>query len=420
MKDKISVITVVYNDVAHIRQTLESFFAQTWDNKEYIVIDGGSTDGTAEIIKEYSDRLAYWCSERDNGIYDAMNKGIAHATGQWIGILNSGDGYCSPTVFQDVMLHDLTGVDIVYGNSIEITANKRQQKIASSDTARLEMYPVYRHGSSFIRTALQRENLFDVDNSKKYGYALDWLLIHRLFKAGCVFRKVDVFVEYYTVDGVSGNHYRNLLYNYKITRRGVFDVKKMAFLGKVLLARAFKDSFLYGWIRAFVLELMPNDILPLVPFWTLRRWYLKMLGMQIGKGSFVAKRTFCINPNLVRLGDYSHVNRGCVLDARGGISVGNSVSISHEVCLMTGSHDMDSPDFLGIFKPIVIDDYAWIGVRAVVLQGVRIGKGAVVCAGAVVTKDVNDYEVVGGVPAKVIRKRNNQLNYQCRWTTPLT
>ena len=71
MSNKISVITVVYNDVANIRATMESFFSQTWEDKEYIVIDGGSTDGTADIIKEYAPRLAYWCSEKDNGIYDA-------------------------------------------------------------------------------------------------------------------------------------------------------------------------------------------------------------------------------------------------------------------------------------------------------------------------------------------------------------
>ena len=75
MSNKISVITVVYNDVKHIRETMESFFSQTWEEKEYIVIDGGSTDGTAEVIKEYADRLAYWCSEKDTGVYDAMNKG---------------------------------------------------------------------------------------------------------------------------------------------------------------------------------------------------------------------------------------------------------------------------------------------------------------------------------------------------------
>ena len=95
VRDKISVITVVYNDVGSIRNTMESFFSQTWKNKEYIVIDGGSTDGTADIIREYEDRLAFWCSEKDNGLYDALNKGIAHAKGDWVIVLNSGDFFFS-------------------------------------------------------------------------------------------------------------------------------------------------------------------------------------------------------------------------------------------------------------------------------------------------------------------------------------
>ena len=69
--EKISVITVVYNDVSHIRQTIDSFLCQTWSEKELIVIDGGSTDGTADIIRQYSGQIAYWCSEPDGGIYDA-------------------------------------------------------------------------------------------------------------------------------------------------------------------------------------------------------------------------------------------------------------------------------------------------------------------------------------------------------------
>ena len=91
MRNKISVITVVFNDVAHIKETMESYFSQTWEEKEYIVIDGGSTDGTADIISKYADRLAYWCSEPDGGIFDAMNKGIKYAKGDWINIKTSLD-----------------------------------------------------------------------------------------------------------------------------------------------------------------------------------------------------------------------------------------------------------------------------------------------------------------------------------------
>src|SRR5512133_3088942 len=85
----ISIITVVYNGIKTIEQTIQSVINQPYPNKEYIIIDGGSTDGTVEVIRKYKSDLAYWISERDNGIYDAMNKGIALAKGELIGILNA-------------------------------------------------------------------------------------------------------------------------------------------------------------------------------------------------------------------------------------------------------------------------------------------------------------------------------------------
>ena len=89
----ISIITVVYNGVKTIEQTIQSVLNQTYVNIEYIIIDGGSSDGTIEIVKKHQDRLSYWVSERDNGIYDAMNKGIKQAKGDFIGIINSDDWY---------------------------------------------------------------------------------------------------------------------------------------------------------------------------------------------------------------------------------------------------------------------------------------------------------------------------------------
>lgn len=91
-----------------------------------------------------------------------------------------------------------------------------------------------------------------------------------------------------------------------------------------------------------------------------------------------------------------------------------NVSISHRVVIMTGSHDINSSDFSAKGGGIEIGDYCFIGVGATILHSVKIGKGAVVCAGAVVTKDVPDYSVVAGVPAKVIGSRTKDLNYVCR------
>ena len=98
---KISIITVCYNSAEFFEEAIESVLSQDYDNFEYIIIDGGSTDGSVDIIRKYEDRLAYWCSEPDAGLYDAMNKGIAKATGDIVGMINSDD-YYFPGAFKKV------------------------------------------------------------------------------------------------------------------------------------------------------------------------------------------------------------------------------------------------------------------------------------------------------------------------------
>ncbi len=421
MNDKISVITVVYNDVANIRETMESFFAQTWTEKEYIVIDGGSTDGTADIIKEYSDGLAYWCSEKDNGIYDAMNKGIMQTSGKWICILNSGDRFVHDTSLEKaITLADTEKADIIYGNSIADKATFNQRIVAGDDPQQLEYGPIYRHGSSLVKADIHKQYLFDLSKAGKLHYALDWEMIFRLYRAGYCFQKVDVDIEIYKEEGASNHPYLNLWYNYKITSEGRMSPKKFMFCIKLICMTWLKRSPLYEWSKALVMEVGANSIISHIPFWALRKGYLRLIGTRIGKGTFIMKKNYFINPNLLTIGEYSHVNRDCIIDARGHISIGNSVSVSHRVNIMTGSHDIQSHNFNGVFKPIVINDYVWIGVGATILQGVTIGKGAVVCAGAVVNKDIPDFAVVGGVPARVLGQRNKNIEYKCKWETPFT
>ena len=98
----VSVITVVRNDKEHIEATINSLFAQDYPNIEYIVIDGASTDGTYEILNRYRDRIDILISEPDNGIYDAMNKGVMLAKGDYVGFLNSGDEYANSKVISTI------------------------------------------------------------------------------------------------------------------------------------------------------------------------------------------------------------------------------------------------------------------------------------------------------------------------------
>jgi acetyltransferase-like isoleucine patch superfamily enzyme len=113
----------------------------------------------------------------------------------------------------------------------------------------------------------------------------------------------------------------------------------------------------------------------------------------------------------LRIGNNTIINRNCYLDGRAGITVGNNVNISFGTTIITLQHDYNSPDFACKAGSVIINDYAWIGAKAMIMPGVTIGEGAVVAAGAVVTRDVHPYTVVGGVPAKVIANRNKELVY---------
>lgn len=415
MNNKISVITVVYNDAEHIKETMESFFSQTWENKEYIVIDGGSTDGTADIIRQYSERLAYWCSEKDNGLYDAMNKGIAHATGDWINILNSGDFFCSEQSLEKAMtLCNPDEADVIYGNSVRMGEGFKVIIPADNDLHKLEYGPIYRHGSSLMRTSVHKKFIYDLSKSKKYGFALDWDVIYRMYKSGYRFKKADTEIETFKVEGISNHPVKSLWYNYKITSQKSFSIKRTLHFIKSAAMAILTCSAIYPRLRLFVLDTYPNTILSHVPIWRIRMTALKLIGLKIDKTSNINRHCYIMAGNRLSIGKYSHINRLCTLDARGLLYIGNSVSISHGVMIMSGGHDINSKTFEAIFRPIVIEDYVWIGCGAIILQGVTIGKGAVVAAGAVVTKDIPPYTVVGGNPARPIKKRTEDLNYKCK------
>ena len=115
---KLSIITVVYNDAAHIANTIKSVLDQTFTDYEYIIVDGGSSDGTVEIIKKYEDKLR-WISEPDRGIYDAMNKGLALARGEYVIFLNSGDLFYEKTTLEKVF-DTKSNADVYYGDSVII------------------------------------------------------------------------------------------------------------------------------------------------------------------------------------------------------------------------------------------------------------------------------------------------------------
>lgn len=159
---------------------------------------------------------------------------------------------------------------------------------------------------------------------------------------------------------------------------------------------------------------LTNYFFSYVPIRIIRKIWLRFfMQSKIGKKTYIDMGCYYMSPWKLSVGNYTHINRSCFLDCRGGISIGNSVSISHKVNLVTGSHDINSSGNDYISKPIKIEDYVFIGFGATVLQGVTVGKGAVICAGACLTKDAEPFGIYAGVPAKKIGTRNTGLSYRC-------
>lgn len=167
--------------------------------------------------------------------------------------------------------------------------------------------------------------------------------------------------------------------------------------------------FIYNFIFLYI----TNKIIANLPSWRLRKFWYKLIRIKIGKRSNIDMNCYLMCHGDLLIGEDTHINQSCFIDGRGGLIIGNNVSISHYVKLVTGSHKVNSLTFEGDFRPIVIEDYCWIGIGSIILNNVIIGEGAVVAAGSVVTKNVDPYTIVGGVPAKPIGKRIKGLNYHC-------
>ena len=156
----ISVVTVSYNAVLTIEQTILSVINQTYPHIEYIIIDGGSTDGTVDIIKKYANRIAYWVSEPDKGIYDAMNKGIRTAKGEWINFMNAGDLFYSKDTLEKVFSKSINdNIKVIYG---DVMLNK--QGVLSQG----KVYPI-----SFMQIAMPFCHQFSFSHISEYTHGFN-------------------------------------------------------------------------------------------------------------------------------------------------------------------------------------------------------------------------------------------------------
>lgn len=148
-----------------------------------------------------------------------------------------------------------------------------------------------------------------------------------------------------------------------------------------------------------------------IPSQTIRHNVIRSRGLTLGEDSLIYMGVELRHPHKIEIGSRTTIGHNCTLDGRGGLSIGNNVNFSSEVMIWTMQHDPQCSNFGVKSAPVIIEDYAWLSCRSVILPGVIIHKGAVVAAGAVVTKSVEPFTIVGGVPAKPIGERNQNLNY---------
>lgn len=159
----------------------------------------------------------------------------------------------------------------------------------------------------------------------------------------------------------------------------------------------------FNWFLDF--ELMILNLVGYVPSHIFRKFFYRIIGIKIGKHSTIHMGCSFFNPRGISIGEGTIIGNHAFLDGRASLRIGNHVSVASQVLIYNSEHDVHREDMGVVEEPVVIEDYVFVGPRAIILPGVKIGKGAVVAAAAVVTKDVSAGKIVAGIPAREIGER---------------
>lgn len=193
---KITVVTVTFNAQRSLEQTINSVLEQKHENIEYVIVDGNSSDNTVDIIKKYEQDVDYWISEPDNGIYDAMNKAIDVATGEWIIFMNAGDGFCNAYTVSDVIGELSEEIDILAGSINYVTATKSEFKKPYGADFRYDGMFCW-HQAMFTKASLLKKYKFD----SSFKLAGDYDFALKCYENGFKFKFIDLAVANFIEGG---------------------------------------------------------------------------------------------------------------------------------------------------------------------------------------------------------------------------
>lgn len=210
---KLSIITINLNNKSGLERTIKSVISQTYTDFEYIIIDGGSTDGSIGIIKEYERRISSWITEKDNGIYCAMNKGITNANGEYCLFLNSGDIFIKSTVLDEMLIY-INGEDILYGNGFNQAKHNQVDKLECPVKLTMGFFTIYSllHQATLIKKSLFYQ--FGLYNESNKGVS-DWeFFIKTIILNNVKAKLIPLDIALCEDDGVSRNiKYKTILEN---------------------------------------------------------------------------------------------------------------------------------------------------------------------------------------------------------------
>lgn len=197
---KVSIITISYNNLVGLKDTYRSIHQQTFNDYEWIVIDGGSTDGTKDFLQEHDSEIAFWCSEPDKGVYNAQNKGTKHARGEYSIYMNSGDSFYADDVLEQIFKKDIDA-DIIYGSWMLIFEDGKTKVGRAPEAADLAYFydDNMCHQSMLIKTEAVRNRPYD-ESFRIYADWEEWLA---LYMQGKTFQRIDTIVCNFVVGGIS-------------------------------------------------------------------------------------------------------------------------------------------------------------------------------------------------------------------------
>lgn len=426
----ISVITVTLNNFEGLKRTILSVNEQCSGDIEHIVIDGGSSDGTYEFLNSNVCSHIRFLSEPDNGVFDAMNKGLLLAKGAYVLFLNSGDVLEDSSVIESVMPILQQGHDIICGQ-VKTTLNGDVLGLADLG----EWLP---HQGAFIRRELHLKYFFDV-RQKIFGDLDIWMRLQKdnLYKP----HRILLTVACMEMDGL-GNHPRFLGKRLKDKMRlNVKHKKWMRLLSDTIILMSgwiaykiggessYKKNQLFSrllrkcYSRPWECLNRVFKVLYSLVFWPIQSIIYKKIGWYTFVHPTVSIRNYnttmfgsrcVINRNVtlwcseLSIGDRSQLNPNVTV--YGKVNIGRFVMVAPGVMIAGGNHCFDNIDIPmidqgSISKGVVIEDDVWVGANVVILDGVCIACGAIVAAGSVVTHDVPSYAIVQGVPARIVRYR---------------